>query len=227
MASVVWVASDGDDDLVEFVEPPTPRKPTALAGPGPSTIANGQLQRESTASKKRPRSASPDSDIEILETPKAKIHKSSDTKTSPVGPSDELEDREEDHAVALALQAKWDEEDALAQRQAAETEEKSLRLIARLQKVDAKMAEKRQWLAQRNNVPDDGIVFKVVIDADGKTLEGDDDPDNAAQLALSFFASVHITSQSEFNCSLDLVKRDFEAALGGGLRLKTGNMMRI
>ncbi|KAJ7934006.1 hypothetical protein B0H13DRAFT_1561611, partial [Mycena leptocephala] len=107
----------------------------------------------------------------------------------------------EDHAVALALQAKWDEEDALAQRRAAETEKKSLRLIARLRKVDAKMAEKLQWLAQRKNVPDDGIVFKVVIDADGKTLEGDDDPDNAAHL--------------------DLVKRDFEAALGGGLRLKT------
>ncbi|KAJ7791470.1 hypothetical protein B0H14DRAFT_3160845 [Mycena olivaceomarginata] len=33
-------------------------------------------------------------------------------------------------------------------------------------------------------VPEDGIVFKVVVDADGNTLEGDPDPDNVAHLEL-------------------------------------------
>ncbi|KAJ7929790.1 hypothetical protein B0H13DRAFT_2537801 [Mycena leptocephala] len=55
-------------------------------------------------------------------------------------------------------------------------------------------------LVQSKDVLDDGIVFKVIIDADGKILEGPDDPDNATHL--------------------DLVKRNFEAALAGGLRLK-------
>ncbi|KAJ7934926.1 hypothetical protein B0H13DRAFT_1854634 [Mycena leptocephala] len=48
-------------------------------------------------------------------------------------------------------------------------------------------------------------ALKVIIDTDGKTLEAPDDPDNATQPA-----------------PLDLVKRDFEAALAGGLRLKNG-----
>ncbi|KAJ7835207.1 hypothetical protein B0H14DRAFT_3461563 [Mycena olivaceomarginata] len=114
MASVIWVDSDGDDDLCEFVEPPTPRKPTPGPLAGPSTI-------------------------EILETPNAKRHKA----TIDSSDSEDRVSNEEDHAVALALQAKWDEEDALAQRRAAKTEEKSLRLIARLQKMAEKTATAR------------------------------------------------------------------------------------
>ncbi|KAJ6627740.1 hypothetical protein B0H10DRAFT_1993890 [Mycena sp. CBHHK59/15] len=202
MASVIWIDSDAEaDDLVEFVEPPAPCKPTELLA-GPSTIANTQLrhqkQNASTPHKKRQRTSSSDSEIEILDTPKAKIHKSIKTKPLSV---DEDRIANEDHAVALELQRKWDEEDALAQKLAAETEEKSLRLIAHLQKMDQSMAEKRRQLAQSKDVPDDGIVFKVVIDADGKTLEGDEDPDNATHL--------------------DLVKRDFEKTLASGVKLKT------
>ncbi|KAJ7845628.1 hypothetical protein B0H14DRAFT_2584606 [Mycena olivaceomarginata] len=57
------------------------------------------------------------------------------SKTSPEGTEEELADREYDEG----------EDDKRS------AEEKSLRLIACLQKVDAKMAEKRQWLTQRNN----------------------------------------------------------------------------
>ncbi|KAJ7715434.1 hypothetical protein B0H14DRAFT_2303262, partial [Mycena olivaceomarginata] len=81
-----------------------------------------------------------------------------------------------------------------------ETEEKSLRLIARVQKIDQNMTEKRLKLRQSKDVPHSGIVFKVVIDAAGKTLEGDEDPDNAAHL--------------------DLVKRDFETARAGVCKVK-------
>lgn len=171
MASIIWIDSDTEDvdDLVEFVEPPTPRKLLAT-GPlaGPSTIANTPRRIKHTPQKKRARSPVSDSDIEIIEsTPRAaKITKSK---------------HDEDRAIALALQKEWDEEDALAQKISAETEEKSLRLIARLQEMDQSMADKRRKLAQQKEVPEDGIVFQVVIDADGKTLEGDDDPDNAAQ----------------------------------------------
>ncbi|KAJ7893846.1 hypothetical protein B0H14DRAFT_3854426 [Mycena olivaceomarginata] len=41
--------------------------------------------------------------------------------------------------------------------------------------------QKRRKGGQSNTVPEDGIVFKVVVDADGNTLEGDPDPDNVAQ----------------------------------------------
>ncbi|KAJ7901452.1 hypothetical protein B0H13DRAFT_2336025 [Mycena leptocephala] len=67
-------------------------------------------------------------------------------------------------------------------------------------------SQQTHLLAQSKDVPDEGIVFKVIIDADSKTLEGPDDPDNATQPA-----------------PLDLVKRDWEAALAGGLRLKNVN----
>ncbi|KAJ7653372.1 hypothetical protein B0H17DRAFT_1186364 [Mycena rosella] len=149
-----------------------------------------------------------DSDIEIIEsTPRA---------TKPFKSTSAAAD--EDRAVALALQKQRDREDGLAQERAAETEEKSLWLIERLQHMDASMAEKRQKLAQSKDVPDDGIVFQVVIDADGKTLEGDEDPDNAAQLepprlGLEIYSRLH---------SLDIVKHDFEQALAGGLKLKNG-----
>ncbi|KAJ7457364.1 hypothetical protein FB451DRAFT_1274699 [Mycena latifolia] len=203
MASVIWIDSDPeDDDLVEFVEAPTvtPRKIGPLAGP--PAIANRQprgTEYTTPLKKKRARSPSSDSDIEIIEsTPRAaKAPKPAEPRSEPLSSTDDSEDRE----VALALQKQWEEEDVLAQKRAAETEEKSLRLIARLQEMDASMAEKRRRLAQSRDVPDDGIVFQVVIDADGKTLEGDEDPDNAAHL--------------------DIVKRDFEQALAGGMKLKT------
>ncbi|KAJ7101394.1 hypothetical protein B0H15DRAFT_410554 [Mycena belliarum] len=204
MASVIWIDSDADDDdVVEFVERPivvSPRrdlkKPAPLAGP--STIANTRRPDLRTPQKKkRGRSPTSDSDIEILEctprptkTPKAKL------QLQPLSSDDD-----DDRAVALALQRQWEAEDQVAQKKAAETEEQSMRLIARLQAMDASMAEKRARLAQSRDVPDDGIVFQVVIDAEGKTLEGDEDPDNAAHL--------------------DIVKRDFEQAIAGGLKLKT------
>ncbi|KAJ7123869.1 hypothetical protein C8R43DRAFT_864133, partial [Mycena crocata] len=108
---------------------------------------------------------------------------------------------EKDRAVALALQKKLDREEELAQKRAAAAEKKNLRMIGRLRKAEQKLAEERLQLMQSEDVPEDGIVYKIVVDADGKTLEGDDDPDNAVRL--------------------DLVKRDFEKALAGGLKLKT------
>ncbi|KAJ7123858.1 hypothetical protein C8R43DRAFT_899455 [Mycena crocata] len=200
MPAVIWIDSDADEendsDVVEFVEPPTPRKPAPPLA-GPSRIVNTQRQIR-TPHKKRQRTPPSDSDVEIIDTPRPKIQKS---KQIAFDYNEDHAASEEDRRVALALQKKWEEEDELARKQAAETEEMSLRLIERLQKMDQDMAEKRQRLAQSKDVPDDGIVFKVVIDADGKTLEGDDDPDNAAHL--------------------DLVKHDFEKALAGGMKLKT------
>ncbi|KAJ6530327.1 hypothetical protein B0H19DRAFT_967921 [Mycena capillaripes] len=186
MASVIWVDSDGEDDLVEIIEPPIPRKP--VAGPSTSTARLND-------NKKRQREQS--SDCEIIETtPRAaKIHKPEQQK-----PPDTKDDGG-DHAIALALQKKWEEEDQLAQQRATETDKKSLRLISRLQKMDQSLTEKRRKLAKKEDVPDDGIVFQVTIDAEGKTIEGDDDPDNAAHL--------------------EIVKRDFEQALAGGLKVKT------
>ncbi|KAJ7698699.1 hypothetical protein B0H17DRAFT_1050445 [Mycena rosella] len=198
MESVIWIDSDTEDldDLVEFVEPPTvatPRKIGPLAGP--SKIVNTPQRRtpRPTPQKKRARSPESDSDIEIIETPRAaKVSKPLSSSSA-----------DEDRALALALQKQWDDEDAFARERAAETEEQSLRLIQRLQKMDESVTEKRRKLAQSRDVPDDGIVFQVVIDADGKTLEGDEDPDNAAHL--------------------DIVKRDFEQALADGLKLKTAH----
>ncbi|KAK7039311.1 ADP-ribosylation [Favolaschia claudopus] len=184
MASVIWIDSDidDDDDFIEIIEA-SPRKPLA----GPSTIVN--TPRRPKADKKRYRAESPDSDIDIVEaTPKPKVPRSV--------PQDH-----DDHAMAMALQKKWEDEDAIAQKQAAKIEERSLKLVARLQEMDQKMAEKRRQLAGSQDVPDDGIVFRVVVDADGKTIEGDDDPDNAERL--------------------EVVKKDFEQAIAGGLKVKT------
>ncbi|KAJ7026967.1 hypothetical protein C8F04DRAFT_1123805 [Mycena alexandri] len=192
MQSVIWIDSDADGSEIEFVEPPTPqRRKGPLAGP--SSIVN--TPRVSKTKKKRPLVQSSDSEIEIIQaTPKgAKIQKSAP-------PRDDT-DADEDRAVALALQKRWDEEDALAQKRAKEIEDADLSLIAHLQEMDQKMAEKRQQLAQSRDVPDDGIVFQVVIDAEGKTIEGDDDPDNAAHL--------------------EEVKRDFEQALANNMKIKT------
>ncbi|KAJ7722662.1 hypothetical protein DFH07DRAFT_856748 [Mycena maculata] len=202
MASVIWVDSDTDDvDVVEFVEAPTPRKHTRPLA-GPSKIFNAPATSAGTPHKKRQHALSSDSEIEIVEkTPRAPKKK---LKSKPRPPlkersfDDEVD--ESDHAVALALQKKWEEEDALAQKRAAETDEKSRRLIERLQKMDEKMAQKRRKLAKGREVPEDGIVYHVVIDADGNTIEGEDDPDNAARL--------------------ELVKSDFDQALRSGLKLK-------
>ncbi|KAJ7835197.1 hypothetical protein B0H14DRAFT_2514480 [Mycena olivaceomarginata] len=102
------------------------------------------------------------------------------------GPDDEGE-TPDDHTLALALQKQWEEEDGVARKRAAEDEERSQQLIARLQAMDEKMDKKRHIAPQKrrkggqnNAVPEDGIMFKVVVDADGNTLEGDPDPDNVA-----------------------------------------------
>ncbi|KAJ7666703.1 hypothetical protein DFH06DRAFT_1469910 [Mycena polygramma] len=190
MASVIWIDSDDDDDgLIEIIENPTPRKPLA----GPSKIANtSSLKRLDDRKKKRQREESPD--CVIVETPRASKIRRAEEPTATV-------DDDDDHAVALALQKKWEEEDQLAQKRATETDDKSRRLIARLQKVDDNMAEKRRKLAEKKDVPDDGIVFQVAIDSEGNTVEGIDDPDNTAHL--------------------ELVKRDFGQALAAGVKLKT------
>ncbi|KAJ7693257.1 hypothetical protein B0H14DRAFT_2309307, partial [Mycena olivaceomarginata] len=97
----------------------------------------------------------------------------------------------DDYALALALQKQWEEEDGVARTRAAEDEERSQQLIARLQAMDEKMdmkrhnaTHKRRKGAQNKAVSEDGIVFKVVVDADGNTLEGEPDPDNVAHLEL-------------------------------------------
>ncbi|KAJ6530325.1 hypothetical protein B0H19DRAFT_1192840 [Mycena capillaripes] len=183
MASVIWIDSDDEGDFIEILESPISRQPLA----GPSKIANTPKPKDT---KKRQREQSPDCEI-IEATPRAsKIYR-----------PQQLQAEDDDHAIALALQRKWEEEDELVRKRAAETDEKSFRLIARLQKMDEDMAEKRRKLAEQKDVPDDGIVFKVLIDAEGNTIEGDDDPDNAAHL--------------------EIVKRDFEQALAGGLKVKT------
>jgi hypothetical protein len=170
MATVIWVDSDtDDDDIIEIVEAPTQHKPPVA---GPSTIANTRTPGHKD-NKKRQRDPSLDSDITVVTPGAAKIRKTEKQ------PEDDKDDA--DRVIALALQKKWEEEDERAQKRAGATEEKSLRLIARLQKMDQKVGEKRQKLAKRKNVPDDGIVFRVKIDAEGKTIEGDDDPDNATQ----------------------------------------------
>ncbi|KAJ7279299.1 hypothetical protein C8J57DRAFT_1125126 [Mycena rebaudengoi] len=191
--SVIWVDSDDDDDdLIEIVEL-SPRK---FAGPGPSTVAsrraNGICPARTTKRKRNPVD-SYSSDIEIVESPSksAKIHREQQPLST---------EADEDRAVALALQKEWEEEDAEAKKEAEENDERSVRLIERLQQMEYNMAEKRRRLAGIKDVPDDGIVFQVVINADGKTVEGVEDPDNAAHL--------------------DLVKRDFDQALAGGVKLK-------
>ncbi|KAJ7439164.1 hypothetical protein B0H11DRAFT_2356419, partial [Mycena galericulata] len=97
----------------------------------------------------------------------------------------------DDHTLALALQKQGEEEDGVARKRAAEDKKRSQQLIARLQAMDEKMDKKRHIAPQKrrkggqnNAVPEDGIVFKVVVDADGNTLEGDPDPDNVAHLEL-------------------------------------------
>ncbi|KAJ7937630.1 hypothetical protein B0H13DRAFT_2412716, partial [Mycena leptocephala] len=89
----------------------------------------------------------------------------------------------DDYTLALALQKQWEEEDGVVQKRAAEDEERSQQLIARLQAMDEKMDKKRH-IVPKNDARADGIVFKVVVDADGNTLEGDPDPDNVAHLEL-------------------------------------------
>ncbi|KAJ7850767.1 hypothetical protein B0H14DRAFT_3137543 [Mycena olivaceomarginata] len=122
----------------------------------------------------------------------------------------------DDYALALALQKQWEEEDGVAQKRAAEDEERSQQLIARLQAMDEKMDKKRRIAPpkttegrSRQRRPEDGIVFKVVVDADGNTLEGDPDPDNVAQ-SENFRRLSQLFMLTSGIFSLELVKRVFE-----------------
>ncbi|KAJ7878960.1 hypothetical protein B0H13DRAFT_1892409 [Mycena leptocephala] len=165
--SIIWVDCEGEDeDFIEIVESIQPSRESVVCQPpsGPSSTT-------SRPSGTRRRSQSPDSDIEIIDTPPSKRQRS--------GPDCEGE-TPDDYALALALQKQWEEEDGVARKRAAEDEERSQQLIA------------------HNAVPEDGIVFKVVVDADGNTLEGDPDPDNVAQ------------SENFPSFILELVKRAFE-----------------
>ncbi|KAJ7934930.1 hypothetical protein B0H13DRAFT_2262466, partial [Mycena leptocephala] len=169
--SIIWVDCEGEDeDFIEIVESIQPSRESVVRQPpsGPSSTTS-----RPSGTRRRQRSG-PDCEGE---TP-------------------------DDYALALALQKQWEEEDGVARKRAAEDEERSQQLIARLQAMDEKMDMKRRIAprkrrkgGQDNAVPEDGIVFKVVVDADGNTLEGDPDPDNVAQ--------------SE-NYPLELVKRVFE-----------------
>jgi hypothetical protein len=173
--SIIWVDCEGEDEeFIEIVESKQPSPEPVVRRPpsGPSSTT----QRPSST---RRRSRSPDSDIEIIDTPPSKRQRSG---------LDCEEETPDDHTLALALQKQWEEEDGVARKRAAEDEERSQQLIARLQAMDEKMDKKRHTAPQKrrkggqnNAVPEDGIVFKVVVDADGNTLEGDPEPDNVAQ----------------------------------------------
>ncbi|KAJ7495762.1 hypothetical protein B0H11DRAFT_2276749 [Mycena galericulata] len=176
--SIIWVDCEGEDeDFIEIVESKQPSREPVVRRP-PSGPSSTTLRPSST----RRRSRSPDSDIEIIDTPPSKRQRSG---------LDCEEETPDDHTLALALQKQWEKEDGVARKRAAEDEERSQQLIARLQAMDEKMDKKRHIAPQKrrkggqnNAVPEDGIVFKVVVDANGNTLEGDPDPDNVAHLEL-------------------------------------------
>ncbi|KAJ6513651.1 hypothetical protein C8R47DRAFT_616839 [Mycena vitilis] len=108
-------------------------------------------------------------------------------------------------AVALALKKEGQEQDALARDRAAALDERITGTASHRHDTDENAAPKRRKTAKKKNkkddVPEDGIVFQVAMDSEGNTIEGDDDPDNAAHF--------------------ELVKRDFEQALSFGLKVKT------
>ncbi|KAJ7918070.1 hypothetical protein B0H13DRAFT_2269276 [Mycena leptocephala] len=175
--SIIWVDCEGEDeDFIEIIESKQPSREPVVRRP-PSGPSSTTLRPSST----RRRSRSPDSDIEIIDTPPSKRQRSG---------LDCEEETPDDHTLALALQNQWEE-----------------MLIARLQAMDEKMDKKRHIAPQKrrkggqnNAVPEDGIVFKVVVDADGNTLKGDPDPDNALPVIHAYVGSF----------SLELVKRVFE-----------------
>ncbi|KAJ7775215.1 hypothetical protein B0H14DRAFT_3588326 [Mycena olivaceomarginata] len=69
----------------------------------------------------------------------------------------------DDYALALALQKQWEEEDGVAQKRAAEDEERSQQLIARLQAMDEKMDKKRRIAPQkRRKGGRDNAVLRMV-----------------------------------------------------------------
>ncbi|KAJ7679792.1 hypothetical protein B0H14DRAFT_3177562 [Mycena olivaceomarginata] len=153
--SIIWVDSEGEDeDFIEIVESKQLSREPVHA---PSVSFSGLRYR----------------DFRYSPIKKQRSGLDCEEKTP------------DDHTLALALQKQW-EEDGVARKRAAEDEERSQQLIARLQAMDEKMdqettycPQKRRKGGQNNAVPEDGIVFKVVVDADGNTLEGDPDPDNS------------------------------------------------
>ncbi|KAJ7641762.1 hypothetical protein FB45DRAFT_1125802 [Roridomyces roridus] len=198
MPPIIWVDSDVEDaeDLIEIVEPLSPHKKTLRALVGPSNILNTPTPRKA---KKRPLPpADDDSDIEIVEPTPKMSRKQEKSKAREPSAVIDLDD-DDDAAVAAALQKQWDQEDAAARKKREQADAQSTKLIARIQEMDAKMAIKRKKLKE-GKVPEDGIIFHVAIDAEGNTIEGDHDPDNAAHL--------------------EEVKRDFEQ--GTGMKVKNG-----
>ncbi|KAJ7754087.1 hypothetical protein B0H16DRAFT_1459177 [Mycena metata] len=204
MASVIWIDSDGEDDGIQFIENTTPTlafQKRRNASAGPSSISGRTIKRQ--------RPPSPDSDI--LEAP---LHRT--VKVAKLAPTED-----KDRELALALQKEWDEDPFLAafeQEYAAEArghDRPAPTIESRLAALEsaapkapendqatiAGTPKKRRRVAKKK-VPEDGIVFKVTIDTEGKTIDGEEDPDNAARL--------------------EAVKRDFEPALAAGLKIKTG-----
>lgn len=85
---------------------------------------------------------------------------------------------DEDLQLARKLQQELDDED---RRQREEDDRKSAEYIAWMDKTTKEMDAKRARLAQAFEGRDSGLVYQVVIDAEGRTLEGDEDADNLAQ----------------------------------------------
>lgn len=85
---------------------------------------------------------------------------------------------DEDLQLARKLQQELDDED---RRQREEDDKKSAEYIAWMDKTTKEMDAKRARLAQAFDGRDSGLVYQVVIDAEGRTLEGDEDADNLAQ----------------------------------------------
>ncbi|KAJ7670193.1 hypothetical protein DFH06DRAFT_1468823 [Mycena polygramma] len=201
MASVIWIDSDSNDDLVDICENPrraTPHK--GLAGvAGPSTIAASSMGERLHGKKKRRREELPE-DCIIVNS------KASNVAKAEKGLTFVEDDDPYARAIALALQKEGQEEEvALARDCAAALDERSTGTTSHCQNTDENVAPKRRKTAKKktkkDDALDDGIVFEVTIDSEGNTIEGDDDPDNAAHFKL--------------------VKRDFEQALSFGLKVKT------
>lgn len=85
---------------------------------------------------------------------------------------------DEDLQFARKLQQELDDED---RRRREEDDKKSAEYIAWMDKTTKEMDAKRAKLAKVFDGRESGLVYQVVIDAEGRTLEGDEDADNLTQ----------------------------------------------
>lgn len=140
-----------------------------------------------------------------------------------------------DEQFARRLQ---EDEEAEAKRRR-EEQEAADEAYARAMEAAERLAEK---LERRRNqdqdvdgpaasASDSKIIFQVTMDAEGKTIEGDEDADNAAQCVWKYPSSLAEISLRKFQCSqltarclvsLALVKQDFANARQANLKIKSG-----